>query len=34
VKQAAKDGAISSSNGIDDILKRAMANRTSMFKRT
>jgi len=27
-------GAISSSNGIDDILKRAMGNRSSLFKRT
>jgi hypothetical protein len=32
--QDARMGAISSSNGIDDILKRAMGNRSSLFKRT
>jgi len=32
--QDARMGAINSSNGIDDILKRAMGNRSSLFKRT
>jgi len=33
-RQDARMGAITSSNGIDDILKRAMGNRKAMFKRT
>jgi hypothetical protein len=33
-RQTARMSAISGSNGIDDILKRAMGNRSSLFKRT